>query len=210
MNWRWLLVILILYGAWNHWHNRPQSYPPGALVNSQPRQSDVAPSISHAPPEQTDGAAVGSIPARNGYRVTALQSFSLEARVLGAEHYRFDREADIAPVDLPLGWGPMSDQSVLDRIEISQAGRFYRWHVDEFPIPRHDIEANSANMHMIPANDTIASQLNSVRAGQVVKFSGYLVEVTATDGWRWRSSLTREDTGAGACELVWVEKFEVE
>ena len=29
----------------------------------------------------------------------------------------------------------------------------------------------------------------------------------APDGWRWRSSLTREDTGAGACELVWVERI---
>jgi len=25
------------------------------------------------------------------------------------------------------------------------------------------------------------------------------------DGFAWRSSLTREDTGAGACELVYVE-----
>jgi hypothetical protein len=31
----------------------------------------------------------------------------------------------------------------------------------------------------------------------------------APDGWRWRSSLTREDTGAGACELVWVERIAV-
>ncbi|MEO8626887.1 MAG: hypothetical protein ABI612_02140 [Betaproteobacteria bacterium] len=209
MNWRWLLVILVLFGAWNHWHSRPVSYAPGVLVSSQPQQSDVA-TIAGAPPEQTGGGAVGSIPARNGYRITALQTFSLEARVLGAEHYRFDREADVAPVDLALGWGPMSDQSVLNRIEISQRGRFFHWHVDEFPIPRHEIEVNSANMHMIPANDTIASQLQAVRPGQIVKFSGYLVEVTAADGWRWRSSLTREDTGAGACELVWVEKLMVE
>jgi hypothetical protein len=34
---------------------------------------------------------------------------------------------------------------------------------------------------------------------------GYLVEARGADGWRWRSSLTREDTGAGACELIWVE-----
>jgi hypothetical protein len=38
---------------------------------------------------------------------------------------------------------------------------------------------------------------------------GYLVEVRGRDGFRWRSSLTREDTGNGACELVWVEKLDV-
>ena len=32
-----------------------------------------------------------------------------------------------------------------------------------------------------------------------------LVEVTAADGWQWRSSLSRHDAGAGACELMLVE-----
>jgi hypothetical protein len=35
---------------------------------------------------------------------------------------------------------------------------------------------------------------------------GFLVEARADDGWRWRSSLTRDDTGARACELVFVER----
>ena len=37
-----------------------------------------------------------------------------------------------------------------------------------------------------------------------------LVEATSEDGWRWRSSLTREDTGARSCELVFVEAHVVE
>ncbi len=28
-------------------------------------------------------------------------------------------------------------------------------------------------------------------------------------GWRWKSSLTRKDTGNGACELVWVKQMKV-
>ena len=30
------------------------------------------------------------------------------------------------------------------------------------------------------------------------------IQVEADDGWRWRSSTTREDTGDGACEVVYV------
>jgi hypothetical protein len=30
-----------------------------------------------------------------------------------------------------------------------------------------------------------------------------------SSGWRWVSSLSREDTGAGACELIWVESLSV-
>lgn len=158
-------------------------------------------------PVQAPLAAMPSL-YRRGYQITPLQSFSLEARVLGTERYRFDRGAELAPIDLALGWGPMSDQSVLDRIDISQGGRFYFWHVSQFPIPRRDIETHSANMHMIPATPDIERRLDSVRPGQIVMLRGYLVNVQGQDGFAWRSSLTREDTGAGACELVWVERFE--
>jgi hypothetical protein len=51
--------------------------------------------------------------------------------------------------------------------------------------------------------------LKSVRTGQLVKLSGYLVEARAADGWSWRSSLTRDDTGPGACELVWLTELDV-
>ena len=71
---------------------------------------------------------------------------------------------------------------------------------------REQIERNSANMHMIPANDDVADALDEVRVGNVVSLRGYLVEARAGDGWRWRSSLTRNDTGARACELVHVER----
>ena len=37
------------------------------------------------------------------------------------------------------------------------------------------------------------------------RLRGYLVRVEAADGWQWRSSLSRADTGAGACELVLLE-----
>jgi hypothetical protein len=101
----------------------------------------------------------------------------------------------------------MSDESILKDIKITQSGRFYYWHVNEFPIPREEIETHSANMHMIPANSQIEKLLKSVRVGQIVTFKGQLVEVKAQDGWHWKSSLTRNDTGAGACELVFVESF---
>ncbi|MDX1914858.1 MAG: hypothetical protein SFU55_04670 [Methylophilus sp.] len=136
---------------------------------------------------------------------TPLETFEIEARVLASEHYAFDRGADLSPVDLVLGWGPMSDSRVLSQIQISQSQRFYYWHVDAFPIPRRDIETHSANMHMIPASGEIEDQLESVKVGQHVKISGYLVQVNAPNGFHWKSSLTREDTGAGACELVYVK-----
>jgi len=194
MTWRWLLILPLAWGAWDYWVTRPIVYPPGVLASAEPVQSSL------------DARPVTLV--KKGYQIIPLQTFSLAARVLSKERYRFDEGADISPVDLALGWGRMSDQSVLDAIDISQSGRFYFWHVKQFPIPRREIETHSANMHMIPANEEIERRLLSIRTGQIVSLAGYLVEVRGQNGWHWRSSLTREDTGPGACELVWVDKLD--
>lgn len=78
----------------------------------------------------------------------------------------------------------------------------------DYPVPRDIIQAHSPNMHMIPANDDIERRLKSIRAGNLVHIKAYLVEVANEEGFRWKSSLTRSDTGAGACELVWVESLD--
>ncbi|MFR0688560.1 hypothetical protein ACLUTX_04140 [Enterobacterales bacterium AE_CKDN230030158-1A_HGKHYDSX7] len=142
------------------------------------------------------------------YAIYPLQDFSIEARVLGREDYRLGREAELSPTDLALGWGPMADPQVLAGIHITQGNRWYHWNANPMPIPRRDIETHSANMHMIPANDSVARTLAQVSTGEQIRLSGKLVRVQGDDGWRWVSSLTRDDTGAGACELIWVEHLE--
>ena len=159
-----------------------------------------------APTTPTQTPVKGVAPFRYGdYAIQPLARFALQARVLGREDYRFDREAGLAPVDLALGWGPMSDERVLDQLSITQGGRWYRWSAQQLPVSRSEIQHNSANMHMIPADETVAEALDAVRDGQVVELRGYLIEARAADGWRWRSSLSRTDSGAHSCEVVYVE-----
>ena len=104
----------------------------------------------------------------------------------------------------------MSDERVLEHIEISQSGRFYRWQVDEFPIPRREIEMHSANVHLIPASDAVKRVIDKVRKGDIIEIKGSLVNVMSNrDAWYWESSQTRNDTGKGACELIWVESADI-
>ncbi len=137
--------------------------------------------------------------------LTALAGFRISARVLSREDYARGREAEFSPTDLALGWGRMGDDAVLERLNIRQSGRWYRyrWSGDP-PIPAREIVRSSANMHMIPADAQVARALREVRTDDRVRIRGWLVEAGAEDGWRWRSSLTRDDTGDGACELVYV------
>ncbi|MFZ6800496.1 hypothetical protein [Undibacterium sp. Di24W] len=197
-SWRWFFVAVILIGGWYQYQQRAQKpiyHSNGVLVQRDPVQHMLD---------------RGEIWQKDNYTIKALADFDIEARVLSKELYSSGREADLSPVDLALGWGSMSDSEVLSSLSISQRNRFYfyRWE-NQPPRPPSEIASHSANMHMIPANAQIEKTLKEVRSGQVIRLRGKLVAVSAPDGWRWQSSLTREDTGAGACELIRVESVEV-
>lgn len=195
MNWKALFFICLLgFGGFQHFQKREVLHGAGEVASDAPQQRSLD---------------ISDIRNINGYEIIPLEKISIKARVLASKRYHFGREADLSPVDFALGWGAMSDEAVLNKIDISQSNRFYFWHVDEFPIPREAIETQSANMHMIPADSLVEKRLKSVRVGQVVQLNGYLVEARASDGWHWKSSLTRNDTGNGACEVMLVKSIEL-
>ena len=197
MNARFLFVAfaaVLLMAIWEFTH-RPISHPPGVLVPSVPQQDAV------------DASSINLV--KPGFAIKPLARFSISARVLSRADYRWDREAALVPTDLALGWGRMSDSAVLQKIEISQSVRFFQWRVREFPIPEREIIESSANMHLIPADNIVEHEIERTRVGDIVSFDGYLVEADWPNGAKWVSSLTRSDTGAGACELVWVEHFDI-
>lgn len=171
------------------------SYPPGILVPEAPQQV-LTPK--------------GKPWERYGYEFTPLAQYRIKARILGIERYRFGRESELSPYDLALGWGPMSDQGVLEELKITQRNRWYYWEARTLPLPRQALIASSANTHIVPANEEITRLLAVLRIGEIVTMQGQLVSVKAQDGWQWRSSLSRNDTGQGACELFWVEEIALE
>lgn len=149
--------------------------------------------------------------ALQGYQVRPLAQFAIRARVLGREEYSFGREADLSPVDLALGWRRMAEPAVYEPLNITQGGRWYRYSwSNQPPIPLQEIIESSANMHLIPANPAVERALRKARKGSFVRITGQLVEVTHPGGWRWTSSLTRSDSGANSCELIYVETAQVE
>ncbi|MEM1412448.1 MAG: hypothetical protein AAGH19_08815 [Pseudomonadota bacterium] len=187
-----LVTGVLLYQRWGE---APIEHGPGVLVAEDPIQETVG-----ASEFQYDD-----------YTMTRRARFELRARVLSRRDYRFDAGADLVPVDLALGWGPMSDQAILDRISVSQSGRWFhlRW---DHPGPLSDDVAmrHSGNMHIIPGNPTVEDQLTQVREGHVVWLSGHLVDARRADGYHWNTSLSRTDTGGGSCELFYVERALVE
>jgi hypothetical protein len=145
--------------------------------------------------------------AHGRFRIEPVAGYRIRARLLSREDYRFDAGAELSPLDFAFGWAGMSDTAVIEQLSVSQSVRFfsYRWR-DQPPLPPDEINRSSANMHLIPADDAVLKALRQVAVGRVVELEGWLVNADREDGWRWRSSTTREDWGAGACELMYVRE----
>ena len=197
----WSLVLMLvaaLFGAWNWWsRERHERVPPGVVAPAAPVQEALDP-----PPV---------FPAKD-HQFVARARYDITARVLRKEIYRIDGGANLAPVDLGLGWGAMSDSRVVEQLEFSQMGRFLYWRPKDwttFPLTPRQTIAQAAQVHAVPADDGIDGALRKLRPGQLVRLTGYLVDVRGPGGFRWSTSLTREDTGDGACELMWVERLDV-
>ena len=185
-----VLLVLVLYGCgYGSWKETEQE-----VVTREPVQ---------------DNAVAKQSFKFKDFVVHVEAGFDIEARVLSSRRYFFGREVKLAPVDLALGWQQMSDRTVLDKMKIYQYGRWYFYRYDAPPISPKEIVNHSANMHLIPATKELERKIKKARRGNIVRFKGFLANLTADDGWYWNSSKSRADTGDGSCEVVFVEEFEL-
>ncbi len=145
-----------------------------------------------------------------GYAVTKVATYTIRARVLRTKHYWADGN-ELVPFDVALGWGRMSDQTVLDRIEVSQGNRLYFYDSEGGkPIPDREVDRHSSNNHLIAANSAIAHVIAGLYPGEIVTMQGFLVNASKVGGIDWRTSLSRNDSGSGASEVIYVLGIQAE
>lgn len=182
----WIIAALLLFALWRLYSQREVEHAPGMVAGADPEQSEIddAPGIE-----------------RGRFVLRPRADFNATVRILAREDYSMGDLADLVPTDFAVGWGPMSDSAALAGIEISQANRFYFWSTKDWPLTREQIETHSANWHVIPASEQVRETLGRLRTGSIVQLRGQLVDIEGKDGGM-RTSLSRLDTGAGACEIL--------
>jgi hypothetical protein len=187
------IAALAIFGCYKLYSRREIAHAPGVLAVYDPEQRDI------------DSAATIE---RGEFRLRPRAAFSATVRILHREDYSIGALAKLVPTDFAVGWGPMSDSAVLADIEITQGNRFYFWRTENWPIDRADIETHSANWHVIPENPRVGNVLDHLRTGSVVELRGQLVDIEGGESGM-RTSLTRGDTGAGACEILLAESARI-
>lgn len=163
------------------------------------------PALANRPAAQFN-VAQGLPPAAN-QQVRVLEQFTGNFRILGRKDYHDDREAQFSPVDFAVSEGLLANKYYYPLIGVQQDNRYLTWSMSKLPLPPKKAMQLVSNIHIIPGNPQIATALKQVKQGDLVKLHGDLVEVD-DHGWTWRSSLTRNDVGDGACEILRVQSIQ--
>lgn len=192
-----LLLCLLALPACRRWHRQ------------------VVPGLAMAAPEQEDVASVPPLAfQREGYdiKLTPRARYAVRAWVLATDDSRrMDDWTFVMPLDVGLAWGALADPAVLEPLSFHLARRYISVSWDRTPsISDRGVMVSMSNHHLLPSDPQVHATLKRLRPGHLVELRGYLVDVDVTggDGRRTRqfhTSLSREDIGSGACEILYVE-----
>ena len=200
-----LLLVLSLWGGWNWYrHERHVSHPPGIAVQAGPT---IEVGETRAPWRDD-----------KGFRFASLGRFEGRAMVLARRNYDVGEFAALAPTDLAIGWGPMSDPRVVGQLKFPQYKSFSaRFVVPELrrgsdlagrPWPELEpMFATFTHVHTIPGDAAIGRTLAGIRPGQVIRFKATLVDATGPSGAHYESSTQLGDRN---CEVAWIDELWLE
>lgn len=145
---------------------------------------------------------------RGDVALSLLARYSIEA-VVKSKNHQSDYAAQISKYDLALAWGTLNDPVIDSHISYGQNGRFYfyQWSPGTTVSPAY-IASHSANVHLIHSSGNILRDIKGIGEDDHIRLEGFLVNANFKDG-AWKTSLTRNDTGNGSCEILYVTDVEI-
>lgn len=189
------------------------------LLGPPPQSTAVSPEISLLQPTDDpvqlsiQGTLTNPILRQDDqftWTLTPRAGFQIAGRVLGNKKYS-DWESSVVPRDLALGWGEMSSPAADKWIRWRQSGRWYHYSwSSESPYDGRYIRDHSANVHIIPATANLDKALREIQKNDHILLEGRLVDLQASSTdqvWQVNTSLDRQDSGSGACEILYVERL---
>lgn len=66
-----------------------------------------------------------------------------------------------------------------------------------------------SNNHLISDDDDVRDRVRDIRIGDQIRVQGYLASYASPNSGPRGTSTTRTDTGDGACETIYVQRFEI-
>ena len=183
--------------------------------NELPASIDYVAGIANEPQQtRTDRRSFEAVWDGVGYRVNPEYNYDLVGMIVSFRHHdensRMHRLADdhLNMLDVCVVWGNNTSGAQLDRIDFWNG--IFTCNVktrDQAAWESFDMYQLSNN-HLISDDEFIRDQVRKVKVGDQVRIQGVLASYESPGGLRGTST-TRKDTGDGACETIYVDRFEI-
>ncbi|MCX7981713.1 MAG: hypothetical protein N2572_02235 [Syntrophales bacterium] len=181
------------------------SEPPQALFLQDPQQE----------PYTTQENILLKI--KNGsITITPVATYRIAGQVVSKRKYTHGWGAEVAPFDLAIVWGMLTYPHVQKYLVFkhdSTRMAYFRIKGSNPPVETDYAASHGSNNHIIPANTNIFNAVDRhVKVQARIILEGYLVNVeghSAEQHISWKTSLSRTDTGRGACEIIYVTRLQV-
>ncbi len=149
------------------------------------------------------------------YAIEPQYEYDLRGLVVSYEHHDGDRmlhrlwNDHLNVADLCVIWGSNASEIDLNAFDFwnGQFTCFYRTG-DHEAWQRFDQTALSNN-HLITEDEYLRDLIANVQVGDQIQLSGLLASYSHGDGFTRGTSTTRTDRGNGACETIYVTRFNI-
>lgn len=184
--------------------------------NDLPGNIDYVPEISSEPLQKATDKRPFDVAYENvQYHVAPQFEYDIVGMIVSYRHHdnnsRMHRLANdhLNMLDVCVVWGNNAKGAQLDKIDFWNGIFTCNFQTrDQAAWDSFDVNKISNN-HLISDDDDIRDRVRDIQIGDQIRVQGYLASYGSPNGGIRGTSTTRTDAGDGACETIFVERFEI-
>jgi hypothetical protein len=184
--------------------------------NQLPGNIDYVPAIANEPAQTKTNKRPFSVAYRDvQYHVAPEFEYDIVGMIVSYRHHdnnsRMHRLSNdhLNMLDVCVVWGENATGAELGKIDFWNGIFTCNFHTrDQAAWDSFDVNKISNN-HLISDDDYIRDQVRDIKIGDQIRVRGYLTSYGSPNVNPRSTSTTRTDTGDGACETIYVERFEI-
>lgn len=184
--------------------------------NDLPRNVDFVPEISDEPAQTATQERPFEVMFNDvEYLIEPEFEYDITGMIVSFRHHdnnsRMHRLANdhLNMLDVCVVWGNNTSAALLHKIDfwngIFTCNVFTR---DQQAWESFDMNQLSNN-HLISDDDYVRDRVKDIQIGDQIRVHGYLASYSSAHAGKRGTSTTRTDTGDGACETVYIERFDI-
>ncbi len=187
------------------------------LKDRLPSSSEMLEPLESDPVQREMNAAPFDIRSKDiTFTVTPLFAYELNGLVVSYHHsnelsdFSHKKWGDSLNIkDICVIWGANLNDSILEGIRFSSGNWTCFYETKDRDTWESFNPVFFSNNHLITENKALASKILAAGKGDQIRISGYLSNYTHNKGFFRNTSVTRQDTGQGACEIIYVTEFQI-